>query len=67
VINGDDYTIIDAGFSGQGAPIAAGMDVGAVLGSTAPGIEGVSAVPEPGSFAVVSLAALSCLGRRRRK
>jgi autotransporter-associated beta strand protein len=59
-INGDDYAMIDAGYINQGTPISAG----ATLDGGLPG--GVSAVPEPGSFALLSLGAMSVLGRRRR-
>ena len=59
IVNGDDFAIIDAGYVGQGAAFAAGAPAGAQ--------GGVTAVPEPGTFAVVSLAAMSLLSRRRRK
>ncbi len=59
-INGDDYFLIDASFLGQsGTVIAHGEPVG--------GLGGVVAVPEPGTISLLSLAAMSCLGRRRRK
>jgi len=56
-INGDDYAAIDAGFAASAA--------GTIANSELPG--GVSAVPEPASLSVLSLAAMSVLTRRRRK
>jgi autotransporter-associated beta strand protein len=56
VINGDDYFLIDTGFMGQGTPFP-----------PAPLPGGVSAVPEPTAIGLISLVAMNCLGRRRRK
>jgi hypothetical protein len=54
VINGDDYGIIDFVILAQGAPFPAGAPASAV-----------AAVPEPAA-AVILLAPLACLRRRRR-
>ena len=54
-INGDDYALIDAAFAGQTGTFP-----------SAPGLAGVSAVPEPASLAGIVIAAALSLKRRRR-
>ena len=60
-INVDDYGIIDFNIGIQGAPFPTGASSGAS------GLSGVSAVPEPAGIAMLSLAGLSVLARRRRR
>ena len=63
VINGSDYTLIDNAFNTQGANIAA--EVATPTAQIAGGAS--SAVPEPGSIALLGAMTLGLLGRRRRK
>ena len=57
-IDADDYFIIDSNYSNKGAPFSASAPV-------MPGA-GVTAVAEPGTLALLGLAGLGLLRRRRR-
>ena len=58
IVSGDDYTVIDFNVVAQGAPFPT---------DAAGGIEGVTAVPEPGGILFVSSAAAAAMLRRRRR
>jgi hypothetical protein len=60
-INIDDYGIIDGNIGAQGAPIPT-----ALLAGGAVTLDGVSAVPEPGSLGLIAVIGAGMLGRRRR-
>ena len=63
VIDGTDYTLIDNAFNMQGSAIAASVaDSSATLSSQ---IGLTSAVPEPASLILLTIAGLSSLSRRR--
>jgi autotransporter-associated beta strand protein len=62
-INADDYALIDFNVLAQGSVIPS--DAASPLGVTA--LSGVTAVPEPATFGLVTLAAVGALGRRRRR
>jgi autotransporter-associated beta strand protein len=62
VIDGSDYTLIDNAFNQQGASINA-----EVATETAQIAGGSAAVPEPTSLAVVGVASVGMLRRRRRR
>ena len=64
VVNGSDYTLIDNAFNRQGASLAA-QSAGLFATSTAQ-VAGTSAVPEPTSLGLMTFAAASLLGRRKR-
>jgi hypothetical protein len=57
IVSGDDYSTIDFNYAAQGAPFYT---------SGSGGLAGVTAVPEPATLGLVSLAALTLFGRRRR-
>jgi len=56
-VNIDDYTIIDSNIGIQGTPFSSAGGAS---------IAGVAAVPEPAALGLLSVGALSLLGRRRR-
>jgi autotransporter-associated beta strand protein len=64
VIDAADYGIIDNTIQLQGAPIPMGGAAAVAIGDA--GLGGVTAVPEPASLGMLSFAAASLLGRRRR-
>jgi autotransporter-associated beta strand protein len=68
IINIDDYGIIDVNIGIQGAafPTGAGVDGGGG-GAVASSLSGVSAVPEPTSAVLLTMGAVSLIGRRRRR
>jgi hypothetical protein len=60
VIDGDDFSLIDLGFNGQGLPIAPGeIAAGRIAG-------GVTAVTEPTALFVLPMIGAGLLRRRRR-
>jgi PEP-CTERM motif len=60
-VNGSDYTLIDNAYNMQGTAINAEIAV-----STSQ-IAGPAAVPEPGSSALIAIASVALLSRRRRQ
>jgi hypothetical protein len=62
VVNGSDYTLIDNAYNSQGAQLSA--EVASATAQIAGG--GSVAVPEPATLGIVTISALSLLGRRRR-
>jgi hypothetical protein len=58
VIDGGDYGIIDNNIQSQGAPLSS---------SSAEGLSGVTAIPEPSACAFAMLTALPLLARRGRR
>jgi hypothetical protein len=64
-INIDDYGIIDGNIGAQGAPIP--TVAGALALSGGVSLDGVSAVPEPGSMALLAMTGAAVVRRRRRR
>jgi autotransporter-associated beta strand protein len=62
VINGSDYTLIDNAFNTQGAALTAQV----ADATPTDQISSVSAVPEPATVGLLSVAAMTTLRRRRR-
>ncbi|MEO6436527.1 MAG: PQQ-dependent sugar dehydrogenase [Tepidisphaeraceae bacterium] len=62
-INIDDYGIIDFNVTAQTGTFSTAI---AATPRVAGGLEGIAAVPEPASIALMSIAAATLLGRRRR-
>jgi hypothetical protein len=66
VIDGADYGVIDNTIQLQGAPFP-GVTFGAASASSAGGLSGVTAVPEPSACGFAIFGAAALLGRRRRR
>ena len=64
VVNGSDYTLIDNAFNSQGTQLTS--QIADPTASITAQLAGTSTVPEPATLGMISLAALSFLGRRRR-
>ncbi len=58
VVNGSDYTLIDNSYNRQGASLAAAVETSQVATT--------AAVPEPANFALVCIAGMGAIARRRR-
>jgi fibronectin-binding autotransporter adhesin len=70
-INGDDYTLIDNAFNTQGSTSFASVSAGPanmIAGNTDQiAGAGISAVPEPATLGLLSIAAMGMVGRRKRR